>query len=89
MRCEMRTTVTLDPDVDALLKTAMRERGLSFKAAINEAIRAGVGPGAGAETPPPVPAFDMGEPLVDVTRALRVAGELEDQELTSRLARGA
>lgn len=31
----------------------------------------------------------MGEPFVDVTKALRLAGELEDQELASRLARGA
>jgi len=79
--------VTLEPDVEALVKQAMRERGLTFKEAVNEGIRAGMGPRAtGAE--PALPAHDMGEPLVDVTRALRLAGELEDQELASRLARG-
>jgi hypothetical protein len=36
-----------------------------------------------------LPAHDMGEPLVDVTKALRLAGELEDQKLAGRLARGA
>src|SRR5579864_7882531 len=42
----MRTTVTLDPDVQALIETAMRERGISFKQAVNDAIRAGLAPGA-------------------------------------------
>ena len=35
----MRTTVTLDPDVEAKLKAAMRQRGISFKVAINDAVR--------------------------------------------------
>lgn len=83
----VRTTITLDPDVDALVKRAMRERGLTFKQAVNDAIRAG--------TPHRQPTgelkfatHDMGDPLVDVTKALRLAGELEDQELAARLARG-
>lgn len=83
----MRTTVTLDPDTEALIKQAMRERGMTFKRAINEAIRAGA---TGSVRPPPkaFPAHRMGEPLIDVTKALRLAGELEDQELAARLARG-
>lgn len=83
----MRTTVTLDPDVEALIKRAMRERGLTFKQALNQAVRAGV-----ASQPSPrrsaMPTHDLGEPLVDVTKALRLAGELEDQERAARLARG-
>ena len=83
----MRTTVTLDPDVEALIKAAMRERSLSFKEALNAAVR------DGAVSPlqqPVVPSvtYDMGEPLVDVTKALRLAGELEDQERAARLAVG-
>lgn len=35
------------------------------------------------------PTYDMGQPLVDVTKAVRLAGELEDHELTGRLTRGA
>jgi len=38
----MRTTVTLDPDTRLLVERAMRERGLTFKQAVNEAIRAGL-----------------------------------------------
>ena len=83
----MRTTVTLEPDVEVLIRRAMRERGLSFKQAINDAIRAGIG--AGAEQPDVrFPTYPMGDAIVDVTKALRLAGELEDQERAARLARG-
>ena len=84
----MRTTVTLDADVEALIKQAMRERGLSFKEAVNDAIRAGMGAGE-VDGQFDFPTFRMGEPLMDVTKALRIAGDLEDQELADRLARGA
>ena len=82
----MRTTVTLDPDTEMLVKRAMRERGLSFKEAVNEAIRAGLDPrreGATVE----FPTYSMGEPLLDVTKGLRLAGELEDQEIARKPAR--
>jgi hypothetical protein len=38
----MRATVTLDPDVQALLKRAMREQDRSFKQTLNDAVRAGL-----------------------------------------------
>ena len=38
----MRSTVTLDLDVQALLKKAMRQRDISFKAVLNDAVRAGL-----------------------------------------------
>jgi hypothetical protein len=88
MMRRVRTTVTLDPDVEALIAQAMRERGLTFKQAVNDAIRAGMGGRDGAPAAP-FPTFDMGEPLVDITKAVRLAGELEDQELAGRLTRGA
>jgi len=83
----MRTTVTLDPDTDALLQRAMKERGLTFKEALNEAVRRGLTAGE-AETAPELPVHDLGEPLVDITKAVRLAAELEDQERAARLARG-
>ena len=84
----MRTTVTLDPDVEALIKRAMRDRGVTFKRALNDAVRAGVA-GQRPASQEPHPTYDMGEPVVDVTKALRLAGELEDQERAARLALGA
>ncbi|MGA2328469.1 MAG: antitoxin [Bryobacteraceae bacterium] len=38
----MRTTVTLDPDVERLIRECIRERGISFKQALNEAARTGL-----------------------------------------------
>jgi hypothetical protein len=67
----MRTTITLDPDVEQLVKRAMRERGISFKAAVNDAIRAAESAGDG-DGPVDFPVHDMGEPLVDLTKSLRL-----------------
>jgi hypothetical protein len=38
----MRTTVTLDPDTEQIVRRRMRERGMTFKEALNDAIRSGV-----------------------------------------------
>ncbi len=82
---DVRTTVTLEPDVEAFIGRAMRERGLTFKQAVNNAIRAGMSESSAEVS---FPTYDMGEPLVDITKALQLAGELEDQELVARLRRG-
>jgi hypothetical protein len=39
----MRTTLTLDPDVAALLQRLREERGMTHKALVNEALRLGLG----------------------------------------------
>ena len=55
----------------------------------NEAIRAGMSrKRVATDRDVRFATHDMGEPLVDVTKALRLAGELEDQESSARLARG-
>lgn len=83
----MRTTVTLDPDVEVLLRNAMRERGLSFKEALNQAIRAGLRvqpPERGG--PVRFKTYRMGlNPRLNLDKALELAGELEDQEITRKL----
>ena len=38
----MRTTVTLDPDVEAAVERVRRERGLGLSEAINQLVRAGL-----------------------------------------------
>ena len=81
----MRTTVTLEPDADAIVRRLMRERGLTFKEALNDAIRAGV-PGPGRRQAFRTPTFDMGQPTVPLDKALRLAGEIEDEELLRKLA---
>lgn len=75
----MRTTITLDPDVEALVKRAMTERKLSFKQAVNDALRSGLAEDAGAETYE-VPTYDLGA-TVNLDKALQLAGELENAEI--------
>jgi hypothetical protein len=85
----MRTTVTLDPDVQALLKKAMRERDTSFKQALNDGLRQGLRARAPAKrTPFRQITFDMGPPLVDLTKANALAGELEDLDRVAKLKNG-
>lgn len=74
----MRTTITLEPDVEALLKQSMRKRGITFKDAVNEAVRAGLAKPAEDVPPFRQRAFHMGKPLVDLTKALALADELDD-----------
>lgn len=70
-----------------LVERAMRERGLSFKEAVNEAIRAGLGPAQPSPRRYTTPR-DLGPPRVDLTKALSLAGELEDEALARRLTEG-
>ncbi len=81
----MRTTVTLDHDTDAIVRRLMRERGLTFKEALNEAIRAGAR-GTRRRAPFRTRSFDMGTPALPLDKALRLAADLEDEELIRKVA---
>jgi hypothetical protein len=83
----MRTTVTLDPDVAARLRATMRERDVSFKVALNDALRRGLGQEADAARPFAVRPLPLGlRPHIDADRALELAAGLEDAEILRRLA---
>lgn len=82
----MRTTVTLDPDTEQLVRRRMRERGISFKEALNEAIRAGARDSEAREFR--TTTFSMGRPAVNLDRALQAVGDLEDDELVRRMRAG-
>ena len=85
----MRTTVTLDPDVERLLKDAMRERDVSFKQALNDALRKGLRAVPAQPRPRYEPlTFDLGRPLIDLTKANALVGELEDLDLIEKLRHG-
>lgn len=84
----MRTTVTLDDDTLAAIRRLMNERGVSFKKALNDAIREGV-QGRPAPAPFATRTAELGVPTVTLDRALQLAGELEDEELIRRQRRGA
>lgn len=84
----MRTTVTLDDDTLAVVQRRMRERGVSFKVALNDAIRDGAD-GKPAPSRFATRAADLGVPVINLDRALQIAAELEDEELIRRQRRGA
>lgn len=82
MMLPMRTTVTLDPDVEAKLRAAMRERGVSFKVAINDAVRAGLRAGTSGARRYRMPTAPLGlRPGINWDKALQIAGEMEDDEI--------
>jgi hypothetical protein len=83
----MRTTVTLDPDVDTLLRKEVRRRGEPFKQVLNNAIRAGLRNArpSGEGFVPLV--FDMGKPRVDLAKAAALSDSMEDEELVARYRR--
>jgi hypothetical protein len=83
----MRTTITLDSDVEALLKKVMRERGLSFKEAVNSCLRAALSPSV-PRGDYVFPTFDLGAPAVETVRALRLASDLEDEETAREMGVG-
>jgi hypothetical protein len=83
----MRTTVSLDPDTRLLVERAMRERGTSFKQAINDAIRAGLGVRSQAPPSYTTPRA-LGPANVDLTKALLLPGQLEDDAIARRLTEG-
>ena len=84
----MRTTVTLDGDVEALLRRIMKRKGLSFKAALNQAVRDGLAnPAPKAARPYALTTFRMGyRPEVALDKALSLAAALEDEEIARKLS---
>jgi hypothetical protein len=83
----MRTTVTLDPDVESLLRREVRRRGEPFKQVPNNAIRAGLRNMTGRAKAFEPLTVNMCKPRVDLTKASSLAAELEDHELIGRYRR--
>jgi xanthine dehydrogenase molybdopterin-binding subunit B len=84
----MRTTVTLDPDVERLLKAEMRAKGVSFKQALNDAVRAGKkAAGTRRATRFVQKTFSLGaEQNFRWEKALAVADAMEDEEVLRKHA---
>lgn len=84
----MRTTVTLDADVERLIRDAMRERAISFKEALNEAARIGLGGRGPAGARKFVQkSFRMGqEQEFRWDKAVAVADAIEDEEIGRKIA---
>ncbi|OMH23111.1 hypothetical protein BKD30_14740 [Tersicoccus phoenicis] len=83
----MRTTITLTPEADGLVRKLMRERGLTFKEAVNAAIVDGLTAGRESSSYS-TPTFDLGRARIPLDQALAVAGELEDEQLRRKAEAG-
>lgn len=81
----MRTTLTLDPDVAARLAALQREGGMSFKEAVNQTLRRGLG-AVGAESRAyRMPVKDLGaRPGVDIDRIRDELSALDDAREVGR-----
>lgn len=79
----MRTTLTLDDDLFMALNERARATGRSFKEVVNEALRRGL-----FESHPRrvivAPTLNMGSPRIDVTKALDLAMEPDEEAKGNR-----
>ncbi len=83
----MRTTVTLDPDVQALIRTVMKEHGVSFKEAINSAVRAGLTQPKQKKRRFVQKSFSMGaEQHFRWDKVMEAAAAMEDEEVVRKLS---
>lgn len=85
MLSDMRTTVTLDSDTEQIVRGRMKQRGVSFKQALNDAIRDGAASADDQRVDFVTPSFHLGTPAIDLEKALSLAGALEDDELVRKL----
>jgi hypothetical protein len=86
----MRTTVRIDDDLLRALKDRARREDIPLTAVVNRVIRQGLT--AGVSKPPAKKfrqrTYPMGEPLVDLTKALSLAAAMEDDQRVAKMSRG-
>ena len=86
----MRTTVRIDDDLIGDLKERARQERTSLTKLINRVLRHGMR-ALHRESKPARPfrekTFALGEPKVNLDRALALAASLEDEEVCEELAR--
>ena len=77
----MRTTLTLDPDVAAMLRKEMRQQKATLKATINRALRAGLQASPSAATPSQpyrMGTLNTGKLLINIDCASEALAILDD-----------
>jgi hypothetical protein len=78
----MRTTITLDDDVVALIEVERTRTGETFRAAVNRLLRRGARPDPEHEAAP-LPLVP-GRPLLDVTDVSALLAALDDERRADR-----
>jgi negative regulator of replication initiation len=78
----MRTTITLDDDVAALIESERARTGESFRTVVNRLLRRGARP-APTGPAPPLPELP-GRPILDVSDVSAVLAALDDERRAQR-----
>jgi negative regulator of replication initiation len=78
----MRTTITLDDDVVALIESERQRTGESFRATVNRLLRRSARSGA-ARKAPSLPTYP-GRPLVDLSDVSAVLAALDEERRAER-----
>lgn len=78
----MRTTITLDDDVVALIESERARTGDSFRETVNRLLRRSVR-SASQTPPPPLPELP-GRPLLDVSDVSALLAVLDDERRAQR-----
>lgn len=82
----MRTTITLDADVHRLLQQVAHKSKRPFKQVLNEVVRSSLGGTSMAEAFTQ-PVYSLGRSRIDLTKALSLSADLEDQEILAKTRR--
>ena len=78
----MRTTITLDDDVAAMIESERARTGESFRTAVNRLLRRGARP-VPPRAPPALPELP-GRPLLDVSDVSALLAALDDERRAQR-----
>jgi len=78
----MRTTITLDPDVAALIESERARTGESFRSTVNRLLRRGVRP-PDTNVRPALPVLP-GRPLLDLADVSALLAGLDDERRAER-----
>ena len=78
----MRTTLTLDDDVAALIESERARTGESFRATVNRLLRRGARSGP-PTSPPPLPTLP-GQPILDVSDVSALLAVLDHERRAQR-----
>ena len=77
----------MEPDVQALIRTAMKERGISFKEALNSAVRSGLTQGKPKRRYFVQRSYSLGaDQNFRWDKALETATSIEDEELSRKFS---
>jgi hypothetical protein len=83
----MSTNLTLDPDVEQLVRETVEKEQMSFEDVVNNALRRGLRAGESTAGFRVVPHPSALQPGIDVRGFNELAGELEDESVLSKSPR--